>query len=172
MYLKLPPGQPVSCGRPRSWQVTPHWKTYWCVIGLLVSFLGYHVISLRTCHYYVGIMQGDCLGAVLFMFYLAKALSSRPPLGTEHCYSRPPQLACEPPLVDHTYAEHPGVAHLPQCDMGHSFIMRANMLVIPTHRQLKAKLIKPKPQCLDNCCLVFDMLVCTVYVNPTRWNCK
>ena len=35
----------------------------------------------------VGIMQGNCLSAVLFIFYLAKALSSRPPLETEHCYT-------------------------------------------------------------------------------------
>ena len=32
-----------------------------------------------------GIMQGDCLSAVLFILYLAKALSSRPPLETELC---------------------------------------------------------------------------------------
>ena len=34
----------------------------------------------------VGIMQGDCLSAVLFILYLAKALSSRPPLETGHPY--------------------------------------------------------------------------------------
>ena len=28
-------------------------------------------------------------------------------------------------LLDHTYAEHPGVAPLPQCDMGHSFTVMA-----------------------------------------------
>ena len=59
-------------------------------------------------------MQGDCLSAVLFILYLAKALSSRPPLETEHCYSRPPQLARDAPtqLLDHTYAENPDVVPL------------------------------------------------------------
>ena len=56
-----------------------------------------------------------------------KALSSRPPLETEHCYSRPPQLARETPtqLLDHTYAGRPDVAPLPQRDMGYSFTMKA-----------------------------------------------
>ena len=89
-------------------------------------------------------MQGDRLSAVLFIFYLAKALSSGPPLGTEHCYSRPPQLTRETPLVDHMYAEHPGVAPLPQCDMGHCE-GKICVMISHTHRHLEAKLIKPKP---------------------------
>ena len=92
----------------------------------------------------VGIMQGDCLSAVLFILYLAKALSSRPPLETEHCYSRPPQLARDAPtqLLDHTYAENPNVAPLQPFDMRHSFTVRAKMLMIShMHRHLKTKLI-------------------------------
>ena len=75
----------------------------------------------------VGIMQGDCLSAVLFILYLAKALSSRPPLETAHCYSRPPQLARDAPtqLLDHTYAENPDVATLQPFNMRHSFTVRA-----------------------------------------------
>ena len=71
----------------------------------------------------VGIMQGDCLSAVLFILYLAKALSSRPPIETEHCYSRPPQLARDAPtqILDHTYAENPDVAPLQPFNMGLSF---------------------------------------------------
>ena len=75
----------------------------------------------------VGIMQGDCLSAVLFILYLAKALSSRPPLETEHCYSRPPQLARDAPtqLLDHTYADNPDVAPLQPFNTRHSFTVRA-----------------------------------------------
>ena len=75
----------------------------------------------------VGIMQGDCLNAVLFILYLAKALSSRPPLETEHCYSRPPQRARDAPsqLLDHTYAENPDVAPLQPFNMRHSFTVMA-----------------------------------------------
>ena len=78
----------------------------------------------------VGIMQGDCLSAVLFIFYLAKSLSSRPPLETEHCYSRPHELAREAPtqLLDHTYAKHPGKDPLSQCVMGHSFTVTTKCL--------------------------------------------
>ena len=72
-------------------------------------------------------MQGDCLSTVLFILYLAKALSSRPPLETEHCYSRPPQLARDAPtqLLDHTYAENPDVAPLQPFNMRHSFTVGA-----------------------------------------------
>ena len=102
----------------------------------------------------VGIMQGDCLSAVLFIFYLAKALSSRPPLETEHCYSRPPELAREAPtqLLEHTYAEHPGKAPLSQCVMGHYFTVRPKYAddIAYTHQHANEILIKRKPQCLDN----------------------
>ena len=54
-------------------------------------------LKVRVCADYgpefatsVGIIQGVCLSAVLFILYLAKALSSCPPLETEQCYSRPP----------------------------------------------------------------------------------
>ena len=72
--------------------------------------------------YSVGIMLGDCLRSVLFIVYLANALTT---LETEH--SCPRQLAHETPiqLLDHMYAEHPGVAPLPQCDMEHSFTVNA-----------------------------------------------
>ena len=70
----------------------------------------------------VGIMQ-----LPLCILYLAKALSSRPPLETEHCYSRALQLARDAPtqLLDHTYAENPDVAPLQPFNMRHSFTVRA-----------------------------------------------
>ena len=52
----------------------------------------------------VGIMQGDCLSAALFIFYLARALSHRSPLELEHNYAKPPQERKNTPeLHDHTY---------------------------------------------------------------------
>ena len=75
----------------------------------------------------VGIMQGDCLSAVLFILYLAKALSSRPPLETEHCYSRPPQLARDAPTQQ--LAENPDVAPLQPFNMRHSFTVRAKYAI-------------------------------------------
>ena len=77
----------------------------------------------------VGIIHGDCINAVLFILCLAKAPSSRPPIETEHCYSRPPKHARDAPtqLLDHTYiyAEHPDIAPLQPFNMRHSFTVRA-----------------------------------------------
>ena len=55
----------------------------------------------------IGIMQGDCLSAVLFIFYLARALTPKKKnvSQTEHDYCKPPELADVRPKEhhDHTY---------------------------------------------------------------------
>ena len=58
----------------------------------------------------IGIMQGDCLSAVLFIFYLAKALDERSPVETEHNYALTAESCpfIKPPaLEDHNYANPP-----------------------------------------------------------------
>ena len=55
----------------------------------------------------IGIMQGDCLSAVLFIFYLAQALEERNDTEAEHSYSK---RADETPArntieTEHSYAE-------------------------------------------------------------------
>jgi len=49
-----------------------------------------------------GIAQGDCLSAVLFIFYLAKSLN---PIEehNDHTYSRKPNNSCLKDLEDHNY---------------------------------------------------------------------
>ena len=58
----------------------------------------------------IGIMQGDCLSAVLFIFYLAKALDERSPIETEHSYTLTAESCpyiTDPALEDHSYANPP-----------------------------------------------------------------
>ena len=60
----------------------------------------------------LGIMQGDCLSAILFIFYLAQALAHRNSVETEHNYSLP-SVQCHiksTQTEDHTYAETPNLA--------------------------------------------------------------
>ena len=61
----------------------------------------------------VGIMQGDCLSAILFILYLAHALNHRPdPLEAEHSYASLRTLTPIPcqTLQDHSYASDPYLA--------------------------------------------------------------
>ncbi len=48
-----------------------------------------------------GIAQGDCLSAVLFIYYLAKTLN--PDKQLDHNYTRKPELTCTDELKDHNY---------------------------------------------------------------------
>ena len=74
-----------------------------------------------------GIIQGD----YLFIFYLAKALSSRPPLETERYVAILVHLDSHVKLqpkcwiTRRPYTEHPDVAPLPQCEARYSFNVRA-----------------------------------------------
>ena len=55
----------------------------------------------------IGIMQGDYLSAVLFIFYLAKALDERSPVETEHNYALTSEscpYTITSALEDHNYA--------------------------------------------------------------------
>lgn len=62
----------------------------------------------------LGIMQGDCLSAILFIFYLAQALSKRTDLHEEHNYTQHPQQApCQSTTQEHNYAESAHLAPIP-----------------------------------------------------------
>ena len=56
----------------------------------------------------IGIMQGDCLSAVLFIFYLAQALAERNPTEAEHNYAKHmdkyPRSEMDPVNAEHNYA--------------------------------------------------------------------
>ena len=61
----------------------------------------------------LGIMQGDCLSAILFIIYLAYALNHRQDqTENEHLYATPRSLAPAPIPTDHTYALDPSLAPL------------------------------------------------------------
>ena len=53
-----------------------------------------------------GICQGDCLSAVLFIYYLAKSLSTRTEI-SEHSYNTPAEEEIRPPILEeHSYAKY------------------------------------------------------------------
>ena len=56
----------------------------------------------------LGIMQGDCLSAILFIYYLAQALAHRNPIESEHNYAQASDRntnRSEHVLTEHSYAE-------------------------------------------------------------------
>ena len=54
-----------------------------------------------------GIMQGDCLSAILFIIYLSSALNQKSPLENEHNYAKNNDHVQVAPNHDHTYASSP-----------------------------------------------------------------